>query len=147
MSTTTLTRRERTLNAALWTVQVLLALLFLFAGGMKLVAPPEMLKGPGIEFPILFLRFIGLCEFAGGLGLVLPGLLRIRTGLTPLAAAGLVIIMIGAVATTLISGLGAAAAAMPFVTGILAASVAYGRTRRVPLRTSPRRRPALHPAV
>ncbi|MFL5381658.1 MAG: DoxX family protein [Longimicrobiaceae bacterium] len=146
MSTTTLTRRERTLNAALWTVQVLLALLFLFAGGMKLVAPPEMLKGPGIEFPILFLRFIGVCEFAGGLGLVLPGLLRIRTGLTPLAAAGLVIIMIGATATTLIGGLGAGAL-MPFVTGILAASVAYGRTRRVPLRTSPRRRLALQPAA
>ena len=146
MSTTTLTRRERKINAILWTVQVLLALLFLFAGGMKLVAPPEMLKGPGIQFPLLFLRFIGLCEFAGGLGLILPGLLRIRTGLTPLAAAGLVIIMIGAVATTLLGGLGAAAV-MPFVVGLLAAAVAYGRTRRVPHRTSPRRRVALQSAA
>ena len=145
MTTTTLTRRERKINAALWTVQVLLALLFVFAGVMKLVAPPEMLKGP-IEFPILFLRFIGLCELAGGLGLVLPGLLRIRTGLTPLAAAGLVIIMIGATATTVLGGLGAGAL-VPGVVGILAASVAYGRTRRVPLRTSPRRRLVLQPAV
>ena len=145
MPTTTLTRRERKINAALWTVQVLLALLFLFAGGMKLVAPPEMLKGPGIQFPILFIRFIGVCEFAGGLGLILPGLLRIRTGLTPLAAAGLVIIMIGATATTLIGGLGAGAV-VPAIVGALAASIAYGRTRRVPLRTSPRRL-ALQPAV
>src|SRR5215213_1915554 len=105
MTTTTLTRRERKINAILWTVQALLALLFVFAGGMKLVAPPEMLKGP-VEFPVPFLRFIGLCELAGGLGLVLPGLLRIRTGLTPLAAAGLVIIMVGATATTLIGGMG-----------------------------------------
>jgi uncharacterized membrane protein YphA (DoxX/SURF4 family) len=137
MTATTLTQSERKINAVLWTVQVLLALLFVFAGGMKLVAPPEMLKGP-IEFPVLFLRFIGVCELAGGLGLVLPGLLRIRTGLTPLAAAGLVIIMIGATTTTLIGGMGAGAL-VPFVVGILAASVAYGRTRRVPLRTSPRR--------
>src|SRR3954451_14936665 len=145
MPTTTLTRSERKINAVLWTIQVLLALLFLFAGGMKLVAPPELLKGPGIQFPVLFLRFIGVCEFAGGLGLILPGLLRIRTGLTPLAAAGLVIIMIGATATTLLGGLGAGAI-VPFVVGILAASIAYGRTRSVPLRTSPRRL-ALQPAA
>lgn len=146
MPTTTLTRRERKINAVLWTIQVVLALLFVFAGGMKLVAPPEMLKGPGIEFPVAFLRFIGVCELAGGLGMILPGLLRIRTGLTPLAAAGLVIIMIGAVATTLLGGMGAGAA-VPFVVGVLAASVAYGRTRKVPLRTEPRRRVALQPAI
>jgi uncharacterized membrane protein YphA (DoxX/SURF4 family) len=146
MSTTTLTRRERKINAILWTVQVLLALLFVFAGGMKLVAPPEMLKGPGIQFPVLFLRFIGVCELAGGLGLILPGLLRIRTGLTPLAAAGLVVIMIGATGTTLIGGMGAGAL-VPLVVGLLAAGIAYGRTRRVPLRTSPRRRLALQPAA
>ena len=137
MPTTTLTQRERKINAILWTVQVLLALLFVFAGGMKLVAPPEMLKGPGIQFPVLFLRFIGVCELAGGLGLVLPGLLRIRTGLTPLAAAGLVVIMIGATATTLAGGMGAGAL-MPFATGILAAWVAYGRSRQGPP-SAPRR--------
>jgi uncharacterized membrane protein YphA (DoxX/SURF4 family) len=145
MPTMTLTRRERKIHVALWTAQVLLALLFVFAGGMKLVAPPEMLKGP-VAFPVLFLRFIGVCELAGGLGLVLPGLLRIRTGLTPLAAAGLVVIMIGATATTVIGGMGAGAV-VPFVVGILAASVAYGRSRRVPLRTSPRRRLALGSAA
>ena len=145
MPTTTLTRSERRINAVLWTVQVLLALLFVFAGGMKLVAPPEMLKGPGIEFPVLFLRFIGACELAGGLGMVLPGLLRIRTGLTPLAAAGLVIIMLGATVVTLVGGMGAGAL-FPCAVGILAASVAYGRSRRVPLRTSPRRL-VLQPAL
>ena len=144
MPINTLTPSERKINAILWTVQVLLALLFLFAGGMKLVASPEMLKGP-IDLPVLFIRFIGVCEFAGGLGLILPGLLRIRTGLTPLAAAGLVIIMTGATATTLIGGMGAGAV-VPAVVGILAAGVAYGR-RRVPLRTSPRRRLVPQPAV
>ena len=145
MPTTTLTSRERKINVILWTAQVLLALLFVFAGAMKLVASPEMLKGPGIQFPVLFLRFIGVCELAGGLGLVLPGLLRIRTGLTPLAAAGLVVIMIGATATTLVGGMGAGAL-VPFVVGLLAAGIGYGRTRRVPLRTAPRRRLAVQAA-
>ena len=145
MPTTTQTRRERTTNAILWTIQALLALLFVYAGAMKLVAPPEMLKGP-VEFPVPFLRFIGVCELAGGLGLVLPGLLRIRTGLTPLAAAGLAVIMIGATATMLIGGMGAGAL-IPFVVGVLAAWIAYGRSRRVPLRTSPRRRLAPRPAA
>jgi hypothetical protein len=115
------------MNLALWIVQVLLALLFLFAGGMKLVLPLEKLAGP-VALPGFFLRFIGVCEALGGLGLILPGLLRIRPGLTPLAAAGLVIIMIGATAITLASG-DVAMALIPLLVGLLAAFVAYGRWR------------------
>jgi hypothetical protein len=74
---------------ALWVVQGLLALLFLWAGGIKLVLPLEELTGP-VPIPGLFLRFIGVAEVLGALGLILPGLLRIRPGLTPLAATGLV---------------------------------------------------------
>ncbi len=97
------------MTQALWVVQGLLALLFVFAGGMKLVTPiEEMTKQMPPEMPIplsgSFLRFIGVAELLGGLGLVLPGLLRIRPGLTPLAAAGLVIIMAGAVALGLAMG-------------------------------------------
>ena len=91
------------MNLALWIVQALLALLFLFAGGMKLVLPLEKMAGP-IPLPGLFLRFIGVCEVLGGLGLILPGLVGIRTGLTPLAAVGLVIIMVGATAMGLMIG-------------------------------------------
>ena len=71
-------------------------------------------------------------EILGGLGLVLPGMLRIRTALTPLAAAGLFIIMVGAVVIT-IQTMGSALAALPFVTGALALFVAYGRWRLAPL--------------
>lgn len=115
---------------ALWVVQWLLALLFLFGGGMKLVMPLEQLAGP-IELPGPFLRFIGVAEVLGALGLILPGLLRIRPGLTPLAAAGLVIIMIGATGLGVAVG-DAAMAAIPLVVGLLAAFVAYGRWRLVP---------------
>ncbi|HJQ54302.1 MAG TPA: DoxX family protein [Gemmatimonadaceae bacterium] len=123
---------HRKAGIALWTVQVLLALVFLFAGGSKLVMPYEMLKGP-FSFPELFIRFIGVCEFFGGVGLILPTALRIKAYLTPLAAAGLVIIMIGATVTTLLAGMGAGAI-VPAVVGILAATVAYGRWRVVPVR-------------
>ena len=115
---------------ALWIVQGLLAALFLFAGGVKLVMPlAELEKQTGM--PGWFLRFISVAEVLGALGLVLPGLLRIRPGLTLLAATGLVIIMLGATVVTLASG-ALAAALMPLVVGLLAAFVAYGRWRLAP---------------
>src|SRR2546425_11782086 len=92
-------RGTSTMNVALWIVQGLLAAVFLLAGGAKLVLPLDQMTGP-VALPGWFLRFIGLAEVLGALGLVLPGLLRIRTGLTPLASAGLVIIMIGATGVT-----------------------------------------------
>jgi DoxX-like family len=109
----------------LWIVQGLLAALFLFAGGMKLVLPVEAMQGP-VTLPGAFLRFIGVAEVLGGLGLVLPGLLRIRRGLTPLAALGLVVIMGGATAIGLATG-PVAGALIPLAVGLLAAFVAYGR--------------------
>lgn len=125
--------RRSTLSLVLWIVQVLLALLFIWGGGMKLVLPLEKLAGP-VALPGAFLRFIGVAELLGGLGLILPSLLRIRPGLTPLAAAGLVIIMIGAVIITLVGGVGVGLAVIPGVTGLLAAFVAYGRWRLAPIR-------------
>jgi uncharacterized membrane protein YphA (DoxX/SURF4 family) len=124
------------MNHALWIVQGLLALLFLFAGGMKLVLPVEEMTKQ-IPMPGLFLRFIGVAEVLGGIGLILPGLLRIRPGLTPLAAAGLVVIMIGATVITL-AWIGVAPALIPLGVGLLAAFVAYGRWRLAPLRGSSR---------
>lgn len=125
------------MNIVLWILQVLLALLFLFSGGMKLVIPSDVLKAMGspnaIQFPGLFLKFIGLCEVLGGLGLILPGLFRIKTALTPLAAACLVIIVIGATVVTAM-GDGFAMAIVPFVTTLLTAFVAYGRWRIAPLK-------------
>ena len=118
----------------LWVVQVLLALLFLFAGVMKLVMPPDQLAGGPVTLPVPFLRFIGVVETLGGLGLLLPGLLGIRPGLTPLAAAGLVIIMIGATAIGLVAG-DVTMALIPLAVGLLAAFVAYGRWRLVPHRS------------
>jgi len=121
-------------NIALWIVQILLALLFLFTGGMKLIMPIEEMTQQ-LPMPGWFFRFIGVCEVLGGLGLILPWLLRIRPGLTPLAAAGLVVIMIGATATTIMIGQ-ITISLVPLVVGILCLFVAYGRWRLAPREAS-----------
>ena len=122
------------MHRALWVVQWLLALLFVFAGGMKLVMPIEEMTKE-IALPGAFLRFIGVAELLGGLGLVLPGLTGIRPELTPLAAAGLTIIMIGAVPLSIMTG-GAVTALMPLIVGLLLVYVAYGRWQSAPYRAS-----------
>lgn len=119
------------MSRALWIVQGLLAAIFLLTGGMKLVLPLDVLTGQ-MPLPGLFVRFIGMAEVLGALGLALPGLLRIRPWLTPLVAAGLVIIMIGATVFTLAGG-PIAPGLIPVVVGLLAAFVAYGRRRLAPL--------------
>jgi hypothetical protein len=119
------------MNVALWIIQILLALLFLFTGGVKLIMPiEEMTKQMPMAIPGLFLRFLGACEVLGALGLILPGLLHIKAWLTPLAAVGLVILMIGAMAFSFM--IGVTAAILPLVTGLLAAFVAYGRWHIAP---------------
>lgn len=116
---------RRAINLLLWTLQCLLAALFLFAGVMKLAMPIEMMTKQ-IPLSGAFLRFIGIAETLGAIGLTLPWGLRIRRELTPLAAVGLIVIMAGATILTLRLG-GWAQALMPFAVGCLLASVAYGR--------------------
>lgn len=122
------------MNVILWVIQILLAILFVVAGVPKLIMPASMLKPPSpeaIEFPVLFLRFIGVCEVLGGLGLVLPAVFKRGQSLVPLAAVGLLIIMLGATVTTAMSGLGLMAL-IPLVIALLLAFVAYGRSRLLP---------------
>ena len=125
-STSTHTPSQKT-TVLLWIIQGLLALVFMFAGVMKFLMPIEEMTKQ-VPLPGLFLRFIGLAEVLGAIGLILPGLLRIRPGLTPLAAAGLAIITVGATVVTLMIG-GGATALFPLVVALLSAFVAYSRWR------------------
>jgi hypothetical protein len=119
-------------NIALWIIQILLAALFLFSGGVKLVTPiEEMLKQMPLALPGWFVRFTGVVEVLGAIGLIVPWLTGIRPGLTPLAAAGLVVVMIGAVVFTILAG-ETATTPIPLVVGVLCAFVAYGRWRLTP---------------
>jgi uncharacterized membrane protein YphA (DoxX/SURF4 family) len=121
------------MNILLWIIQVLLALLFMLAGVTKFVMPvEEMNRQAPVVLPGIFLHLIGTCEILGGLGLILPGLFRIKTGLTPLAAVGLAIITLGATVITLKGG-AIAPALFPLVTCLLSVFIAYGRWRVAPL--------------
>lgn len=120
------------MNILLWIIQLLLSLLFMFAGVMKFIMPvADMQKGSPVVFPGWFFHFIGVCEILGGLGLILPALLRIKPGLTPLAAAGLGIITLGAAIIT--AQMSISMAAFPFVVCLLSFFIAFGRWRLAPV--------------
>jgi len=132
--TTTRPRSPR-LHIALWVAQGLLAAAFGMAGAMKLATPITALAAqmgwPG-DVPAALVRLIGAAELAGALGLVLPSALRIRPVLTPLAAAGLVAVMVLAAGFHLTRG---EASMLPanLILGVLAAFVAWGRYRKAPI--------------
>jgi hypothetical protein len=116
------------MNIALWIIQSLLAALFIFGGSFRFTMPKDELEALS-GMPYAFLAFISVCEILGGIGLIVPAVTRIKTGLVPLAAAGLTIIMIGATVLTAL-GVGGgtlALATFPFIVLVLTAFVAYGR--------------------
>jgi hypothetical protein len=128
-------RSSRNLGALLWTLQALLALFFALGSGLpKLILPLETLPMP-IPLPGAMILFIGVCEVLGGIGLILPGLLRTRVGLTTLAAACLSLLTVCATVYQLAAG-EPGNALFAVVIGLLAAFVAYGRWRLAPLRGS-----------
>jgi uncharacterized membrane protein YphA (DoxX/SURF4 family) len=117
------------MDIALWIAQILLALAFLLAGGIKLTQPKEKLVGnmPWVEdYSLGTVRLIGGLEILGAIGLVLPALTGILPWLTPLAAVGLALTMIGGAIINLRRG-----EAQPIFANVvlfaLALFVAYGR--------------------
>ncbi|HET8934859.1 MAG TPA: DoxX family protein [Polyangiales bacterium] len=120
----TTNRPGRASHIVAWVLQGLLGLQFLFAGAMKFVTPMEEMTKT-MPLPAAFLYFIGVCEVLGGLGLILPGALKIRRGLTPLAAIGLSIIMAGAV--VICARLDVAMASVPLIVGLLCGFVVWRR--------------------
>ena len=123
------------MNIALWILQILFSVLFLLHGGALLVPPASLRDSFAADFaqlPVGFQSLIGIAEFLAGLGLILPGLTKIATWLTPLAAAGLLPIMLGAI---LVHARRGETLPMNFniVTTLLLALIAYLRWRVLPL--------------
>ena len=133
--TPTTARNPRALNITLWILQALLAAMFLMTGLMKLATPitqlAQSLPWAG-DVPAALVRFIGLAEVAGALGLILPALTRIRPNLTPLAALGLVAVLVLAAVFHLTRG-EAMMVPMNIILAALAGVVAWGRTRKAPI--------------
>jgi uncharacterized membrane protein YphA (DoxX/SURF4 family) len=114
-------------NRFLWVLQALLAALFVFAGTAKLMMDPVELAAQS-HMSATFLHFISVCELLGAIGLIVPLLTGIAPKLTPLAAGGLIVIMVGATVLT-VQQQPLITALFPLMTGVLLAIVLYGRLR------------------
>ena len=128
-------KASKALHVGLWVVQCLLGVMFLAVGTMKATQPIANLAnalGWPAEVPAALVRFIGVAEFLGGLGLILPAATRIMPMLTPLAGAGLATAMMFATIFHISHGEFGAVAA-PLVLGGLAIFVAWGRGMRAPI--------------
>lgn len=125
---------SKALHISLWIAQVLLAVMFGMAGAMKTFQPLDALIAAGMtwagELPNL-VRFIGVSELAAALGLILPAALRIKPILTPLAAVGLVVVMVLAAGFHLMRS--EAGVPMNLVLAGVAAFVAWGRFKAAPI--------------
>lgn len=126
---------SKAMHLSLWVVQVLLAAMFLMSGFMKASMPVEQLSTRlpwATTVPVGLVKFIGLSELLGGLGLLLPSLLRIKPTLTVWAALGLATIMLLAIPfhisrdETPIIGMNA-------VFMLLAIFIAWGRWKKAPI--------------
>ena len=87
------------MNIALWVVQGLLALLFLMSGSMKAFTPLATMRKKmtwANDFPAAFVRFLGLAELLGAIGLIAPAVTGIQSWLTVAAAVGFVVVMVSA---------------------------------------------------
>ena len=121
------------MNIVLWILQVLMGVYFLYAGVNHFIVPPGLPDAmawmyelsPGLHY------FSGTAEILGGLGLILPSVTKIKPKLTPLAGAGLVIVMLGAAVWHLTRG-EAANIVLNLVNAAVLAFVAYGRWKLKP---------------
>jgi putative oxidoreductase len=128
-------RPSKALHVGLWVVQILLGALFVAVGTMKATQPIAVLVesfGWPAAVPAALVRFIGIAELLGGLGLILPAATRIKPMLTPLAGVGLVLAMLSAAGFHISRG-EFGALPMPLILAGLAASVVWGRAVRAPI--------------
>ena len=128
-------RIHKTLNISLWFAQGLMAFIFLMAGTMKATQPIEQLSLSMSwvkDFSTGMVRFIGLSEILGAIGLLLPSLLRIKPILTPIAALGLIIVMIAAFVYHILNAEYALLGVNIFL-GAIAGFIVWGRYKQIPI--------------
>ena len=128
-------QRSKALHITLWIAQVILAAMFLMSGFMKLSQPIDQLSKMlpwAAQVPEALVRFIGVAEVLGAVGLILPSLLRIQPKLTPIAAVGLALVMLFAVIFHISRG-ETPMIGMNFVLIAIAAFIAWGRFKKAPI--------------
>ena len=128
-------KNNKAINISLWIAQGLLAAMFIMAGAMKATQPLEALAEslPWVTTTQLALvRFIGISELLGGIGLLLPSILRIKPSLTVWAAVGLAVVMVLAAGFHASRGEFSAIGANAMFMAI-AVFIAWGRSKKAPI--------------
>jgi hypothetical protein len=136
---TTHKTRSNVLHITLWIAQAIVAGMFMFAGLLKTLTPIaelSLMMPLAGDSPVL-IRFIGIMEVLGALGLILPAALRIAPRLTVLAAYGLTLTMVLALLFHLVRG-EISATPITIVLGLLSVFIAWGRSTKAPIKVSKR---------
>jgi len=123
------------MNISLWIAQGLMVAMFIMAGVSKSFQPIEALAEsmPWVnDVSSSLVRFIGVSELLGGIGIILPAILRIKPKLTVSAALGLVAVMIMAAGFHAMRGEYSAIGANAVFIAILA-FVTWGRSKKAPI--------------
>jgi uncharacterized membrane protein YphA (DoxX/SURF4 family) len=130
---------SKALHITLWIAQGILAAMFLMSGFMKVAQPIDQISKMlpwAAQVPEALVRFIGVAEVLGAVGLILPSLLRIQPKLTPIAAVALAVVMLFAFAFHLSRG-ETSVIGMNFVLIAIAAFIARGRFKKAPIAPKP----------
>jgi uncharacterized membrane protein YphA (DoxX/SURF4 family) len=132
---TTQQKPSKVLNIFLWIAQVLLAATFIWGAWMKLFTPVDKLAvmWPWVaQIPFALLKFTGIIDLLGGIGLILPSLLKIQPRLTSIAGVGIIVLMLCACIFHISRG-EASVIGANIVFALLAAIIAWGRFKKVPI--------------
>ncbi len=130
-----------TMNAVLWTTQVLWGAFFSFTGFGKIMCYRPDVWNQTLHQPVPWFSavpqgmfvFIGVCEFLGGVGLILPAMTRVKPKLTAFAAVGLTLVMFVAAIFHIVRGEYSFFLPINLVLGGGAAFIAYGRLMAKPI--------------
>lgn len=121
------------MNILLWVLQILLALVFAAHGWLFLAPPPDIKVQMDANLPQWFQLFMGIAEVAAAIGLILPGLTRVKPFLVTWAAIGIIIVMVAATGYHAVRG-EYSSSVITFILLLMAVFLAYGRTRLRPIR-------------
>jgi uncharacterized membrane protein YphA (DoxX/SURF4 family) len=130
----------KSFNVLLWTLQVLWGVFFSFTGFGKILAYDPAVWNHMLHnvawfsaVPQALFVFIGVCEFLGGIGLILPAMTGVKPKLTPFAAIGLTLVMVLAAIFHIVRGEANFFLPVNLVLGVVAAFIAYGRLIAMPI--------------
>ena len=128
-------KKSKGLNIMLWVFQVLIAIFFLMGGVYNLSQPIDVLAAKMSyvnHFPIWAVKLIAISEILGGIGVILPSMIRIKPMLTPLAAFGLTLVMVFATIYHVTHG-EAYESPMTIILGAITIVIAWGRYKKLPI--------------